>query len=81
VLRRQHHPGIRGPGGRLDQDASFPVGDASFPAHAIFNLGISGDTAESLAGRMVATARRIADQLLLVGLLADRIGEQLRRWL
>jgi lysophospholipase L1-like esterase len=32
----------------LDQDATVPRGATTFPAHAVFNLGISGDTAEGL---------------------------------
>jgi hypothetical protein len=76
VLRRQHHPGIRRPGGRLDPAPApaagpgrqLPVGDASFPAHAIFNLGISGDTAESLAGRLEQEAqpRQLGEQTIVV---------------
>jgi hypothetical protein len=29
---------------RLDQPATVPVGATTFPAHAVFNLGVSGDT-------------------------------------
>jgi lysophospholipase L1-like esterase len=37
---------------RLDTQFTFPLGEVSFPAHAVFNLGISGDTSQGLLARL-----------------------------
>ena len=53
---------------RLDQDATIPMGDTTFPAHAVFNLGISGDTTEGLAARLERelAPRQLGDQSIVV---------------
>jgi lysophospholipase L1-like esterase len=53
---------------RLDQAATFPLGDTRFPAHAVFNLGVSGDTAEGVAARLEGEARPrlLGDQVVVV---------------
>jgi hypothetical protein len=53
---------------RLDQDASVPMGATTFPVHAVFNLGISGDTAEGLLARLEPELgpRRLGDQTIVV---------------
>ena len=37
---------------RLDQQATFPLGDTRFPAHATFNPGVADDTSEGLLDRL-----------------------------
>jgi lysophospholipase L1-like esterase len=53
---------------RLDLDATVPLGEVSFPAHAVFNLGVSGDTAEGLLARLERELepRRLGDQTIVV---------------
>ena len=53
---------------RLDQEATVPMGDTTFPAHAVFNLGVSGDTAEGLAARLEQELgpRQLGDQTIVV---------------
>jgi lysophospholipase L1-like esterase len=53
---------------RLDQEATFPLGDVSFPAHAVFNLGVTDDTSEGLAARLERelVPRRLGDQTIVV---------------
>jgi lysophospholipase L1-like esterase len=53
---------------RLDQDATIPMGDTTFPAHAVFNLGVSGDTTEGLAARLERelAPRQLGDQSIVV---------------
>jgi lysophospholipase L1-like esterase len=53
---------------RLDQDATIPMGDTTFPAHAVFNLGVSGDTTEGLAARLERELepRQLGDQSIVV---------------
>jgi lysophospholipase L1-like esterase len=53
---------------RLDQDASVPMGATTFPAHAVFNLGISDDTSAGLAERLERelTPRQLGDQTIVV---------------
>jgi lysophospholipase L1-like esterase len=53
---------------RLDRDATVPLGGVSFPAHAVFNLGVSGDTAEGLLARLEPEARPrlLGDQVVAV---------------
>lgn len=53
---------------RLDQEAALPLGDITFPAHAVFNLGISGDTAAGLAERLERelAPRQLGDQTIVV---------------
>jgi acyl-CoA thioesterase-1 len=52
---------------RLDQD-TFPLGDTTFPAHAVFNLGVAGDTSEGLLDRLEREARPrlLGDQVVIV---------------
>jgi lysophospholipase L1-like esterase len=44
------------------------MGDTSFPAHAVFNLGVSGDTSAGLAARLERELepRRLGDQTIVV---------------
>ena len=53
---------------RLDQEATFPLGDIRFPAHAVFNLGVSDDTSEGLAARLERELepRMLGDQTIVV---------------
>jgi lysophospholipase L1-like esterase len=53
---------------RLDQEATVPLGDITFPAHAVFNLGISDDTTAGLAERLERelTPRQLGDQTIVV---------------
>lgn len=56
---------------RLDQEASFPLGpggEVRFPAHAVFNLGVSDDTAEGLLARLEPelVPRQLGDQTIVV---------------
>ena len=53
---------------RLDRDATIPMGATTFPAHAVFNLGVSGDTAEGLLARLEPELgpRRLGDQTIVV---------------
>ena len=53
---------------RLDQETTVPFGDTTFPAHAVFNLGVSGDTAEGLAARLERelAPRQLGDQTIVV---------------
>jgi len=52
---------------RLDRD-TFPLGDTSFPAHVVFNLGITGDTSETLLARLEREARPrlLGDQVVII---------------
>jgi lysophospholipase L1-like esterase len=45
-----------------------PMGATTFPAHAVFNLGVSGDTAEGLLARLEPELgpRRLGDQTIVV---------------
>jgi lysophospholipase L1-like esterase len=53
---------------RLDQEATFPLGDTRFPAHAVYNLGVSDDTSEGLAARLEPelAPRRLGGQTIVV---------------
>jgi acyl-CoA thioesterase-1 len=53
---------------RLDQEATFSLGEVRFPAHAVFNLGVSDDTSEGLLARLERELepRRLGDQTIVV---------------
>jgi acyl-CoA thioesterase I len=53
---------------RLDQEATVPMGDTTFPAHAVSNLGVSGDTSAGLAERLEreVAPRQLGDQTIVV---------------
>ena len=53
---------------RLDQQATFPLGDTRFPAHATFNPGVADDTSEGLLDRLEPELRPrlLGDQTIVV---------------
>jgi acyl-CoA thioesterase-1 len=53
---------------RLDQEATFLLGEVRFPAHAVFNLGVSDDTSEGLLARLERELepRQLGDQTIVV---------------
>lgn len=53
---------------RLDQEATLPVGDTTFPAHVVFNLGISDDTSAGVLERMEREVRPrlLVDQTVIM---------------
>ncbi len=53
---------------RLDQEATVPFGDTTFPAHAVFNLGVAGDTTDELAARLEQelAPRQLGDQTIVI---------------
>jgi len=53
---------------RLDTQFSFPLGEVSFPAHAVFNLGISGDTSQGLLARLEGelAPRQLGEAVIVV---------------
>jgi hypothetical protein len=53
---------------RLDREATFPPGEVRFPAHAVFNLGVSDDTSEGLLARLERELEppQLGDQTIVV---------------